>query len=512
LFSRAFAAESGGRVDLPPPASSGTCTVLAMAVTARRRARSFTPLICAVALVYRAATTLHPYSGESTPPRFGDYEAQRHWMEVTVALPPRLWYRDAPGNDLAYWGLDYPPLSAYASYVAGSILARVEPEAVALKTSRGYESRRSRAAMRASVLAADAFVFFPAVVACALALQRRRETADAVVAFTLSLPALVLVDHGHFQYNCVSLGLFAAAAAAMARNAHATGAALLCLSVYFKQMSLYYAPAFAAYLLATMARRPSRGAMVLFAGKIAASIVATTAAVFAPWLLEISHVVSRLFPVARGLFEDKVANVWCSLSVLVKFGRVLDTATLLKLCTACTVAACAPFCAAVGLRPTARQLMLSSAGCSLSAYLFSYQVHEKQILIPLVPLALLADAFPRTALWMSLTATFSLYPLLAREGLTLAYVALLLVHIVVADTVLGLRRWWKGPLGALEHAPAASLALAAALHAAKALGPPVALKPDLYAMLMTTYACAHFCALYVALLHFSFAVDARKAE
>ena len=46
---------------------------------------------------------------------FGDYEAQRHWMEITVHLPIRQWYT----YDLQYWGLDYPPLTAYVSWICG---------------------------------------------------------------------------------------------------------------------------------------------------------------------------------------------------------------------------------------------------------------------------------------------------------------------------------------------------------------------------------------------------------
>jgi alpha-1,3-glucosyltransferase len=34
-------------------------------------------------------------------------------MEVTINLPAVEWYRNTTDNDLAYWGLDYPPLSAY---------------------------------------------------------------------------------------------------------------------------------------------------------------------------------------------------------------------------------------------------------------------------------------------------------------------------------------------------------------------------------------------------------------
>nr|CAD7440102.1 unnamed protein product [Timema bartmani] len=53
------------------------------------------------------------------PPLYGDYEAQRHWMEVTYNLPLSDWYHNTTNNDLMYWGLDYPPLTAYHSYLCG---------------------------------------------------------------------------------------------------------------------------------------------------------------------------------------------------------------------------------------------------------------------------------------------------------------------------------------------------------------------------------------------------------
>ena len=38
-----------------------------------------------------AGARLHPYIGAGKPPMFGDYEAQRHWMEITYNLNPRKW-------------------------------------------------------------------------------------------------------------------------------------------------------------------------------------------------------------------------------------------------------------------------------------------------------------------------------------------------------------------------------------------------------------------------------------
>ena len=70
-----------------------------------------------------------------------------------------------------------------------------------------------------------------------------------LLAATLLQPASVLVDHGHFQYNCISLGLAAAAAGCIAGGGGVVGSVLFSLSLNHKQMSLFYAPAFFAHLL-----------------------------------------------------------------------------------------------------------------------------------------------------------------------------------------------------------------------------------------------------------------------
>ncbi|KAF9431230.1 Glucosyltransferase-like protein [Podila epigama] len=67
------------------------------------------------AVLVRWAVSLGPYSGFATPLRFGDYEAQRHWMELTLHRPVREWYSDGS----KWWDLDYPPLTAYVSWICG---------------------------------------------------------------------------------------------------------------------------------------------------------------------------------------------------------------------------------------------------------------------------------------------------------------------------------------------------------------------------------------------------------
>lgn len=77
--------------------------------------------VASVGILLRVLMGFAPYSGENTPPVFGDYEAQRHWMEITTNLPISEWYIDSDRNDPNYWQLDYPPLSAFHEYALGYV-------------------------------------------------------------------------------------------------------------------------------------------------------------------------------------------------------------------------------------------------------------------------------------------------------------------------------------------------------------------------------------------------------
>lgn len=135
------------------------------------------------------------HSGEnnhhgSTSAYGGDFEAQRHWMEITYWLPAGDWY----WYDLDYWGLDYPPLTAYHSYVCGWLSHHlVGPETVALDSSRGIEDPVHKAYMRATVVIFDFLIFGTAVWYSSFRNDRRSMW---VTFITLCQPAILLIDHG----------------------------------------------------------------------------------------------------------------------------------------------------------------------------------------------------------------------------------------------------------------------------------------------------------------------------
>lgn len=127
----------------------------------------------------------------------------------------------------------------------------INPQWMALTSSRGFESPGLKAFMRASVLVSDLCVFFPAVLAFFLTLKNRSPTLSPLSAAFLVLvsPSLLLIDYGHFQYNGVMLGLAIWAVVFIARDRIYLGAFFFCLSIFFKQMALYYALPFFFYLL-----------------------------------------------------------------------------------------------------------------------------------------------------------------------------------------------------------------------------------------------------------------------
>ncbi|XP_027925056.1 probable dolichyl pyrophosphate Man9GlcNAc2 alpha-1,3-glucosyltransferase isoform X1 [Vigna unguiculata] len=390
------------------------------------------------ALLVRVAVSLHPYSGAANPPKFGDYEAQRHWMEITTNLPVKEWYRNSSSNDLSYWGLDYPPLTAYQSFIHGRFLRFFHPDSVSLFTSRGHESYLGKLLMRWTVLSSDALIFFPAVLYFIVvhynqsSRSRKSELGWHTAALLLS-PCLILIDHGHFQFNCISLGFTIGAVAAILSGKDLVGSVLYCLALNHKQMSAYFAPAFFSHLLGKSLRRKHPIVEVLKLGLV---VLGTFAAVWWPYLYStqsVLEVLSRLAPFERGIFEDYVANFWCASSVLIKWKRLFTTDSLKLISFTATVITCLPSMIQQIKSPSYRGFLYALLNSSFSFYLFSFQVHEKSILLPLLPATLLAVEEPFIFKWFTQFAMLSMFPLICRDNLVVAYLALLALFILILN-------------------------------------------------------------------------------
>lgn len=407
--------------------------------------KSFSLTLLLSAILVRWLVSQFPYSGYGTPPLYGDYEAQRHWMEITTNLPITEWYKNSTNNDLLYWGLDYPPLTAYHMYLLGKVSCHFNESWTELYTSRGTETYDHKIFMRATVMLADVALYIPGIVYYFLNTQpifyaqgpsnSQKHNTAIYTALALMYPAQILIDHGHFQYNCTFMGLMVWAVILMSYNNQVGAAIIYTLALCYKQMSLYYSLPFFWYIASTSLRQASLlrslGRIIMF-GFI---VGMTFSIIFMPYLGNIDElltVLHRIFPFARGLFEDKVANLWFVSNIYFKFKDNYQTMRLLKVSTALTVITSLPAGVHILFRPTLRSFKYSLVNTSLAFFLLSFQVHEKTILVPALPILLLYREHPLTVNWFLLTSTFSLQPLLLKDGQLIPYCVLITAYTLIS--------------------------------------------------------------------------------
>jgi alpha-1,3-glucosyltransferase len=424
--------------------------------------------------LFRWAAGLWGYSGFQKPPMYGDYEAQRHWMEITTKLPISQWYF----HDLEWWGLDYPPLTAYHSWLLGKIGSLIDPSWFALHTSRGLEDPTLKVFMRATVIVSEYLIYIPAAVIFVRHLSKLQGVNSWMSSMALTAillqPGTILIDHVHFQYNTVMLGFVLASMSSVLAGRLMWACVFFVLALGFKQMALYYAPAMFAYLLGVCLFPRIR--IPRFLG-IAVVTLASFALLFLPIFLgalwdtyrgiaarpelfghaaplpiftqhsykvnfkawyypiiqQTAQIIYRVFPFARGLFEDKVANFWCALNVLVKLRQypqeLLQRASLLL-----TLVAISPACLVIFARPKRELLPLALATTAWGFFLFSFQVHEKSVLVPLMPMTVLLAGRhglnKRTRAWVgfaNMLGVWTMFPLLQRVDLRIPYYVLSLL-------------------------------------------------------------------------------------
>ncbi len=331
--------------------------------------------------------------------------------------------------------------------------------------------------MRATVIASEYLVYIPAAIVFnrKLAQQRGVGKWESWIALTAILmqPATILIDHGHFQYNTVMLGSVVASMSSLLSDRYLWACVFFVSALCFKQMALYYAPAIFAYLIGVCVLPK------LQIGRFMGLAVITTlsfALIFAPLLLgslydnyrgfsppldikdrqvsplfsqilpyigsnsylysgllQFTQIIYRIFPFARGLFEDKVANVWCAIHTIHKLNTypipLLQRVSLLS-----TIVAILPACMTISTSPKKELMPWAFASCAWGFFLCSFQVHEKSVLLPLLPMTMMLGGDGGLGVeirawvgWANMLAVWTLFPLLKRVELRVPYFVLTLL-------------------------------------------------------------------------------------
>uniref|UniRef100_A0A8C4Q1R1 Alpha-1,3-glucosyltransferase n=1 Tax=Eptatretus burgeri TaxID=7764 RepID=A0A8C4Q1R1_EPTBU len=306
-----------------------------------------------------------------------DFDVHRNWLAITHNLPLSQWYQEASSQ----WTLDYPPLFAWCEWILSYVAWLVDPSFVQL----GVISPPTPAGIffhRLSVIASDVTLF------------------------------LAASEYAH----CMSQ-----------QGRALSGALIFSVLLNLKHIFLYVAPAITLHLLCSYCfsdlQFKWRSFLPLRFLTLASIVIAIFAVSFGPFIAlgQLPLVLGRLFPFGRGLCHAYwAANAWALYNTVDKVVALLGsrlglldssshphaamTGGLVGEASHLVLPSIAPsvslFFSILAMLPSLYRMwwvgreglvcVRATVACALSVFLFGWHVHEKAILLPILPLSILA--------------------------------------------------------------------------------------------------------------------------
>ncbi|KAI9737180.1 MAG: glycosyl transferase [Cirrosporium novae-zelandiae] len=350
-----------------------------------------------------------------------DFEVHRNWLAITHSLPIKEWYYEKTSE----WTLDYPPFFACFEWLLSQAARYVDPAMLEVK-NLNYDSWQTVYFQRATVILTELVLVYALQLYVKQSTLSSRKSANAAALSILLSPGLLIVDHLHFQYNGFMYGLLILSIVlSQKQSTLLQGGLLFAVLLCFKHIYLYLAPAYFVYLLRAYCLSPRSIFRIRWFNsiKLGTGIVAIFATAFGPFAVwgQLDQLRSRLFPFSRGLCHAYWApNVWAMYSytdrvllfVLPRLGLtpkidqsaihsltrgfVGDTsfAILPEITPKTTFILTIIFqllpLLKLFIHPTPHTFLSTLTLCAFSSFLFGWHVHEKAILLILLPFSLLA--------------------------------------------------------------------------------------------------------------------------
>ncbi|XP_078369889.1 dolichyl pyrophosphate Glc1Man9GlcNAc2 alpha-1,3-glucosyltransferase-like [Oculina patagonica] len=410
-----------------------------------------------------------------------DFEVHRNWLAITNSLPLSRWYYE----NTSQWTLDYPPLFALFEYLLSQVAAVVDPKMVVIRKLE-YASVSTVLFQRGSVIFTDLVLAYAVKEYCGFLAKKSSVPARNCLILAVLVIfnfGLLIVDHIHFQYNGFLFGILLLSITKLSEGRTLEGSFWFAVLLNFKHIFLYIAPAYFVFLLRSYCFRSSASEkkekqLRIFGVniwdfsplnliKLGIVVVIVFGASLGPFIAmgQLSQLLSRLFPFKRGLCHAYWApNFWALYNALDKAAAILgskagyfpkevinkqasmtgglvgQTEHLILpavppiVTMILTLLSVLPALLHVWFRPSGitgflRCLIL----CAFGSFLFGWHVHEKAILMVIIPLSLMAIVDRRTArvfLVLSTTGHLSLFPLLFQSQETPIKVCLMLMFTI----------------------------------------------------------------------------------
>ncbi|ODV97569.1 hypothetical protein PACTADRAFT_88 [Pachysolen tannophilus NRRL Y-2460] len=402
-----------------------------------------------------------------------DFDVHRNWLAITNKLPLSQWYLE----NTSQWTLDYPPFFAYFEWLLSQFVPNIVKEDGCLDiVDKGVYSWPTIYFQRSTVIISE-ILYFVALQWYVNSSSPKDKSRSFVVASSLALsPGLFIVDHIHFQYNGMMFGILVFALVAAKLQKYCLCAFCFSTLLCFKHIFLYIAPAFFVFLLRAYClnwKIPRNiNDLVNFVIwqnliKLGLIVIGVFSVAFGPFIYYgvLPSLLQRLFPFSRGLTHAYWApNIWAIYSfadrILLRlyslpfFGSVISRfspnlsheSIALKLSSSnlsmtkglvgevdflilpniqpWVTFALTLFYQTFSLlplliSPTFERFVGSITLCGAASFLFGWHVHEKAIMLVIVPFSFLVIQDRRLVMPFQLLVSagyVSLFPLLYGPG------------------------------------------------------------------------------------------------
>ncbi|KAJ5690644.1 Dolichyl pyrophosphate Glc1Man9GlcNAc2 alpha-1-3-glucosyltransferase [Penicillium macrosclerotiorum] len=344
-----------------------------------------------------------------------DFEVHRNWLAITHSLPIQEWYFEKTSE----WTLDYPPFFAAFEWLMSQVAALVDPAMLEVK-NLGYDSWQTVYFQRFTVILSELVLVYALGRFIKSVPLPNRQTAHVASLSILLSPGLFIIDHIHFQYNGFLYGILILSIVLARKNLLSSGflfAALLCL----KHIYLYLSLAYFVYLLRAYCLDPKNFLRPRFLNiiKLSVCVLGVFAIAFWPFANQLLQLKSRLFPFSRGLCHAYWApNFWAIYSFAdraliplaprlglpvnrealnsVTRGLVGDTsfAILPEITSGQTFLLTFIFqlvpLVKLWRNPDWDTFVGAITLCGYASFLFGWHVHEKAVLLIIIPFSLIA--------------------------------------------------------------------------------------------------------------------------
>ncbi|XP_052794947.1 probable dolichyl pyrophosphate Glc1Man9GlcNAc2 alpha-1,3-glucosyltransferase [Mya arenaria] len=408
-----------------------------------------------------------------------DFDVHRNWLAITHSLPVRRWYFE----DTSQWTLDYPPFFAWFEYALSQFAGWFDKEMLKVENVN-YRSPATILFQQLTVILTDfvyiyavkeIYQYFRSIQAKTADLENIFQSSSLVQAVILLTNfGLFIVDHIHFQYNGFLFGILLLSIVRMYQDRHMSAAFWFALLLNLKHLYLYVAPAYFVYLLRCYVfQNKSDGSIdwqslsIMRLLGLGGTVISVFTLSLGPFIMlgQIPQLVTRLFPFKRGLCHAYWApNFWALYNVADKMASVAGTRLgfvppgnqtvsmtggLVREFDHTFLPSVSPLATLVlsglSMMPSLLMLWARPRGpqsfvralilCGFGSFMFGWHVHEKAILMIIIPMGLLILERKTDAslfLVMSTVGHYSLFPLLFTQCETPIKIGLLLLTTIYA--------------------------------------------------------------------------------